>query len=302
MQKCKICGTRIDEGTTVCPSCGAKVVSSGAMPAAGTNADTAAETAKARVSSTTQVIKTTCANCGAEVIGEHRFCPQCGVNLKEAAEQNTSAPAQQERRCPSCGSIVQANSVFCPDCGASLSGRKPATAPTPQASATAATPAPAPATATNRKVKLTLKPTSACESPEVFDNVHDLVNSKLMQDRGGEWMLEVDGELTEKEMNFICDRVIVPGRAIKSLDLSWCSTAYLLKDTQGSEEYLLTRCKALETIKLPDRTIEGNRKVSSSYYSSRNVKSNDRSRSLIIFICALFFLVFIIGGIIMGGI
>lgn len=87
-------------------------------------------------------------------------------------------------------------------------------------------------------------------------------------------MLEVEGELTEDEMNFICDTVIVPGRAIKSLDLSKCSTAYLLKDTQGSEEYLLTRCKALETIKLPNRTIDRNGKASSAS-SSQNKKTEE---------------------------
>ena len=123
MPKCKICGARIEDGVAVCPSCGAKVVSSSAE-AAGTNAGTgtSVDLAKPRVSSTTQVIKTTCPSCGAEVIGEHRFCPQCGVNLKEAAEEKKAASQQQERRCPSCGSVIQQNARFCPDCGASLAG------------------------------------------------------------------------------------------------------------------------------------------------------------------------------------
>ena len=134
MPKCKICGARIEDGVAVCPSCGAKVVSSRAMPDAGTNADVAAGTVRPRVSSTTQVIKTTCAHCGAEVIGEHRFCPQCGVNLKEAAEEKKkTTTAQQERRCPQCGSIVQENSRFCPDCGVTLE-KDIATTPQPSRS------------------------------------------------------------------------------------------------------------------------------------------------------------------------
>ena len=48
MPKCKICGARIEDGTAVCPSCGAKVVSSSAVPAAGTNANVAAGAAKPR--------------------------------------------------------------------------------------------------------------------------------------------------------------------------------------------------------------------------------------------------------------
>lgn len=117
MAKCKICGTRIEEGVAVCPSCGAKVISSAGVA---TGASTVTGTTKPRVSSTTQVIKTTCPACGAEVVGEHRFCPQCGVNLKEAAEEKKAAAQSQERRCPSCGSVIQENARFCPDCGVSL--------------------------------------------------------------------------------------------------------------------------------------------------------------------------------------
>lgn len=99
---------------------------------------------------------------------------------------------------------------------------------------------------------------------------------------GGEWSIEVEGELTEDEMKFICDKVIVPGRVVKRLDLSKCITAYLLKDTQGSEESLLNRCSALETIKLPNRTIERNgyqssSSVSSSYTSNTSYTGSSNS-------------------------
>lgn len=105
MEKCKICGAKLNEGTSVCPSCGANVTDG-----------TAGQGTTAPVS----MIRTTCPSCGAEVIGEPRFCDKCGANLKEAAGQSTSALAPQERRCPQCGSILQTNSAFYPDCGAKL--------------------------------------------------------------------------------------------------------------------------------------------------------------------------------------
>lgn len=108
-----------------------------------------------------------------------------------------------------------------------------------------------------------------------------------MQGKGGEWMLEVEGELTEDEMNFICDTVIVPGRAIKSLDLSKCSTAYLLKNTHGSEEYLLTRCKALETIKLPNRTIDRNGKATAAQTATADKRKMRRRKVKRIIIAAI---------------
>ena len=270
MSKCKFCGARIGEGVAVCPSCRAKV----ADGTAGQGTTTSAS-----------MIRTTCPSCGAEVIGEHRFCAKCGANLKAAP--TTSPHTPQERRCPSCGSILQTNSAFCPDCGANLSGSKPATAPTPQTATARPASSPAPTTAASRKVGLTLTPTSLCESPEFFHDVQDLGNSKLMQGKGGEWMLEVEGELTEDEMNFICDTVIVPGRAIKSLDLSKCSTAYLLKDTQGSEEYLMTRCKALETIKLPNRTIDRNGKATAAQTAAADKRKMLRRKVKRIIIVAI---------------
>ena len=270
MSKCKICGARIAEGEAVCPSCGAK---------------TADGTAGQGTTAPASMIRTTCPSCGAEVIGENRFCDKCGATLKAAP--TTSPHTPQERRCPSCGSILQTNSAFCPDCGTNLSGSKPASARPLQAATTTQASSPSPATAANRKVELTLTPTSVCESPEFFHDVQDLANSKLMQGKGGEWMLEVEGELTEDEMNFICDTVIVPGRAIKSLDLSKCSTAYLLKNTQGSEEYLLTRCKALETIKLPNRTIDRNGKATAAQTATADKRKMLRKKVKRIIIAAI---------------
>ena len=97
MSKCKICGARLEEGIAVCPSCGTKV---------GNNS------AEATVTASADVQKSTCPSCGTVVVGEHRFCPQCGSNLKD--------PVSQELHCPSCGSVLEETALFCPDCGAAL--------------------------------------------------------------------------------------------------------------------------------------------------------------------------------------
>lgn len=134
MSKCKICGARIEDGVAVCPSCGAKVAGGVASPSTSAGGPTATTGISAPARPSSPVIKTSCPSCGAEVIGEHRFCPQCGVNLKEAAEEKKkTTTAQQERRCPQCGSIVQENSRFCPDCGVTLE-KDIATTPQPSRS------------------------------------------------------------------------------------------------------------------------------------------------------------------------
>lgn len=255
MPKCKICGTRIDIGTAVCPSCGAKVVSSSAVPDAGINANAAARTAKARVSSTTQVIKTTCAHCGAEVIGEHRFCPQCGVNLKEAAEENKKGAAEpRERRCPHCGSVVQANSRFCPDCGKTLVVSSAKATPAQQAAPVTKASSPAPATTNTgnaSKLRISLIPESLTEMTAYFDSVQDFCSSPEAQDMSGSPTLAVDGELTEDELDSIVD-LVEQGRKVKTFDLSSCKNVRQLKDEQFFAEKLFKRCAGLETVRLPD--------------------------------------------------
>ena len=254
MPKCKICGARIKDGVAVCPSCGAKVVSSSAMPDAGANADVAAGTVRPRVSSTTQVIKTTCPACGAEVIGEHRFCPQCGVNLKEAAAEKKAASAPQERRCPQCGSVVQENSRFCPDCGKTLvasNSAKTALAPAQQAVSAAKASSPAPATSSTgntRKLRISLIPESLTEMTAYFDSVQDFCSSPEVQSMSGKPTLGVDGELTEGELDSIVD-FVAQGRKVKTFDLS-CTNARQLKDEQFFAEELFKRCAELETVRL----------------------------------------------------
>lgn len=256
MPKCKICGARIEEGTAVCPSCGAKVASSSAVPATGTNADMTTGTTKARVSSTTQVIKTTCPSCGAEVIGEHRFCPQCGVNLKEAAEEKKKeAAVSQERRCPHCGSVVQASSVFCPDCGKTLVTGTTTTAqtvkkPSPSAATSPKKPEPTAAAPVNtRNIRISFIPESLSETTEYFDTVQDACASSIMSDKGGSWTIAVEGNLTGDELDSI---VALAARtdSVKCLDFSSSVNIQSLKTDYFFSEDVFGRCKNLKSVKL----------------------------------------------------
>ena len=267
MPKCKICGARIEDGIAVCPSCGAKVVSSSALPAAGTNANVAAGTVRPRVSSTTQVIKTTCAHCGAEVIGEHRFCPQCGVNLKEAAAEKKAASAPQERRCPQCGSVVQANSRFCPDCGVTLARGTGTTQASPKASPSAVTSPKKPAATVTasassssasvthttpvntRNLRISLIPEFLSETTEYFDTVQDVCASSVMSDKGGSWTIAVEGNLTGDELDSI---VALAARtdSVKCLDFSSSVNVQSLKTDYFFSEDVFGRCKSLKSVKL----------------------------------------------------
>lgn len=50
-----------------------------------------------------------CVGCGAMVIANARFCPQCGENL--------DLTRAQYRRCPQCGTYYGADTSFCERCG-----------------------------------------------------------------------------------------------------------------------------------------------------------------------------------------
>lgn len=91
----------------MCPVCGTNVVSTeatrtdaGTAVGAGANSGmrAAAGTTKTSVSSTTQTMKTTCPSCGTEIVGEHSFCPKCGVSLEE--NEGTEQQIIQERSSP----------------------------------------------------------------------------------------------------------------------------------------------------------------------------------------------------------
>lgn len=46
-----------------------------------------------------------CKNCGADIPGQSKFCPECGT------------PVVRDRFCISCGTKLSANAKFCPECG-----------------------------------------------------------------------------------------------------------------------------------------------------------------------------------------
>lgn len=95
MAKCKVCGYRLGDGMTKCPMCGAA----------------AGSTEAEKVSPELTLPKYSCPACGAQIIGEHRYCTSCGADLKKAAE------AVQENRCVQCGTILPAEAEFCFKCG-----------------------------------------------------------------------------------------------------------------------------------------------------------------------------------------
>ncbi len=49
-----------------------------------------------------------CPECGAELVPEAKFCPQCGAAIPE------------QPKCPSCGATVDLSFKFCPRCGTRL--------------------------------------------------------------------------------------------------------------------------------------------------------------------------------------
>lgn len=79
--KCKICGTRINEGEKFCPKCG-----------------TEAGTTDVKVENLDEnVEKKYCPDCGSLVLGEHRFCVKCGAKLDSfVKEQNIVETEKQE--------------------------------------------------------------------------------------------------------------------------------------------------------------------------------------------------------------
>ena len=74
MAKCKVCGTRLAEGVAKCPSCGAA----------------AGSTVSGTVSPGTNLQKSVCPACNKQILGEHKYCPNCGTNLNSASARTTN--------------------------------------------------------------------------------------------------------------------------------------------------------------------------------------------------------------------
>lgn len=109
MPKCKVCGYRLNDNMTKCPMCGA----------------TAGSTIASEISENADLPQYKCPSCGEMIVGEHRFCPNCGVNIKEAVQKlaekaDASEPKPTERKCTQCGAVLAPTVKFCPDCGAKV--------------------------------------------------------------------------------------------------------------------------------------------------------------------------------------
>lgn len=107
MAKCKVCGYRLGEGVTKCPMCGA----------------TAGSTIAGEISPELNLPKYFCPSCNSQILGEHRYCPSCGIDLKEAAKKAENLKTQkqeitEEKKCVNCGAVLTPNAKFCPECGA----------------------------------------------------------------------------------------------------------------------------------------------------------------------------------------
>ena len=109
MPKCKVCGYRLNDDMTKCPMCGA----------------TAGSTIAGEISENADLPQYKCPSCGEMIVGEHRFCPNCGVNIKEAVQKlaekaDASETKSTERKCIQCGTVLAPTVKFCPDCGAKM--------------------------------------------------------------------------------------------------------------------------------------------------------------------------------------
>ena len=112
MPKCKVCGTRLAEETTKCPSCGAA----------------AGSTVAGAVSPGANLQKSVCPTCNKQILGEHKYCPDCGADLQAAAlkpAQNKAEPAAAQ--CVHCGTSLPIGAKFCSECGAPQTGSTEAT-------------------------------------------------------------------------------------------------------------------------------------------------------------------------------
>ena len=107
MSKCKVCGYRLGDGVKKCPMCGT----------------VAGSTVTGELSPELDLPKYFCPSCNSQILGEHRYCPSCGIDLKEAAKKAENLKTQkqefaEEKKCVNCGAVLTPNAKFCPECGA----------------------------------------------------------------------------------------------------------------------------------------------------------------------------------------
>lgn len=109
---CKVCGSRIEEGSSFCTSCGARLSGDELEDSAFWDASPSMK----------------CPVCGAEIDEDSSFCTSCGKKLSKFDEKYDYAEddAVQEdiqysaRICPVCGSEAEDEDLFCLNCGTKL--------------------------------------------------------------------------------------------------------------------------------------------------------------------------------------
>jgi RNA polymerase subunit RPABC4/transcription elongation factor Spt4/polyhydroxyalkanoate synthesis regulator phasin len=104
--RCPQCQAPLTPDAEFCPRCGARVGSADRQPSA--EAGTGQRT----------VVRLRCPKCKAIVPEGSGFCPSCGVKLKMPQASSASAV----RFCANCGAQMSADARFCPVCGHAASG------------------------------------------------------------------------------------------------------------------------------------------------------------------------------------
>jgi len=100
MPKCKVCGSRVPDGVSECPMCGAKISVSQSVSVQETQAHASAPVEPTQKSSASAPIPThtqaKCKVCGSRIPDGAMSCPMCGAKLKvsESAE-STVSPVQK---------------------------------------------------------------------------------------------------------------------------------------------------------------------------------------------------------------
>lgn len=113
--KCKVCGSEMPEGTTICSVCGTPME----------EPETMQNTEEAAPAAENIQPEHVCPVCGKPLLEGSKFCYFCGADLTAVNKAETK-PAQPV--CPVCGNPVLDGATFCSVCGAKLDGSAPARA------------------------------------------------------------------------------------------------------------------------------------------------------------------------------
>jgi len=137
VERCANCGTGLEPEADFCPECGQPVDGedrtiveeswAGGWEFPAEDAEEAATPHDAPTEAPSH-----CPNCGAELVPEAVFCPECGQTVERAAESGAAlpveeapepgdedelSPEQAADQCPNCGTELVPEATFCPECG-----------------------------------------------------------------------------------------------------------------------------------------------------------------------------------------